>query len=325
MAFEFVLSFANGLLVKLTDAQVDEKIFSLFSKMQYATAISYGVISGYLLSASPEFATVFLAVAIGVLLGKKIDKPAHQYAFAALFGAIATLAALGNGIKAPNLPLLALFVAAGAFDEFASDFADARQNLNKAIKWFFSKRLILDLAALGVSLATGQWAYFFAIISFDAGYQLMGALASRHAPPFEVRGHQLLLDLYDASVQKLDDLDYIYQFLDELPAKIGMTKIMPPYVFRFAPKAPGKKRERGISGVVLIAESHISIHTYPEKHLAKVDVYSCKDFDSAKIAGIIAKKFNAHKVETQLVQRGIEHLSDAESARKILVGERGFR
>ncbi|MFA6049231.1 MAG: adenosylmethionine decarboxylase [Candidatus Micrarchaeia archaeon] len=314
---EFALPFVDGLLVKLTDAQVDEKILSLFSRMQYATAIAYGAVSGYLLSTSAEFSTVFLAVAIGVLLGKKIDRPAHQYAFATLFATIAVF-----GVKAPNLPLLALFVIMGAADEYASDFAESRKGLNKAVAWFFSRRFLLDLAALGVSLATGNYAYFFAIFSFDIGYQLVSWFASKNLPPLEVRGHQLLIDLYDASPSKLDDLDYVYKFLDALPPKISMTKIMPPYVFRFSPKAREKNRERGVSGVVLIAESHISIHTYPEKHLAKVDVYSCKDFDAGQVAQIVAKAFSAHRVETQLVKRGIEHLSDLDAARKVLVGER---
>ncbi len=288
--------------------------------MQYVTAVAYGALSGYLLSASAEFSTVFLAVAIGVLLGKKIDKPSHQYAFAAIFASIALF-----GVKAPNLTLLALFVAFGALDEFASDYADSHEKLNKALRWFFSRRILLDLAALGVSFALGNYAYFFAIISFDVGYQLMSWIASKHVLPIEERGHQLLIDLYDASSSKLDGLDYVYKFLDGLPAKIGMTKIMPPYVFRFSPKLREKNRERGISGVVLIAESHVSIHTYPEKHLAKVDVYSCKSFNATEVAGIVAKAFGAHKVETRLVQRGIEHLPDLNAARKVLVGERkGF-
>src|SRR5574343_706393 len=92
-------------------------------------------------------------------------------------------------------------------------------------------------------------------------------------------GTHLTLDGNGGSRMALFDLALIYRFLDELPAIIGMTRIMPPYVFRY--KAPAAT-DSGISGVVLIAESHISIHTYPWHHYLSMDVFSCKDFDEGK-------------------------------------------
>ena len=50
----------------------------------------------------------------------------------------------------------------------------------------------------------------------------------------------------------------------------GDSKIMPPYVFRYHGEVP---EDWGVSGVVLIAESHISIHTFPDKGYLSLDIF----------------------------------------------------
>src|SRR5258706_2803940 len=97
-------------------------------------------------------------------------------------------------------------------------------------------------------------------------------------------GPHLMLDGYGCDKKKLQDLNLIYRILDELPSRIGMTKIMPPYVFKYSGLRP---EDWGLSGFVLIAESHISIHTFPEKNFISVDIFSCKEFDSEFAAGFL--------------------------------------
>ena len=92
-------------------------------------------------------------------------------------------------------------------------------------------------------------------------------------------GPHLTLDGYGCNREKLEDLDLIYSILDEFPSYIGMTKIMPPYVFRYTGLKP---EDWGVSGFVLIAESHISIHTFPCKNYLSLDIFSCKNFDAEK-------------------------------------------
>src|SRR5215831_19512661 len=81
-------------------------------------------------------------------------------------------------------------------------------------------------------------------------------------PSMEGSGSHLMLDGYGCEQKKLEDLEHIYRILEEYPGTIGMTKIMPPYVFRYTGVRP---ENWGVSGFVLIAESHISVHTFPEK------------------------------------------------------------
>jgi S-adenosylmethionine decarboxylase len=82
-----------------------------------------------------------------------------------------------------------------------------------------------------------------------------------------------------------------------------MTKIMPPYVFKYYAPIP---EDWGISGFVIIAESHISIHTFPEKLYLSVDVFSCKPFDADKVIRDITEIFEIKKSEIKFFDRGLE-------------------
>lgn len=116
-------------------------------------------------------------------------------------------------------------------------------------------------------------------------------------------GPHLMLDCYGCNREKLSDMDLIYDTLDKFPAKMGMTKIMPPYVFKYHGVVP---EDWGISGVVLIAESHITIHTFPDKDHAFIDIFSCKDFDTDYAANYMINLFEAKEHEISLSARGAE-------------------
>lgn len=116
-------------------------------------------------------------------------------------------------------------------------------------------------------------------------------------------GVHLILDGYGCDRSKLEDINLIYSFLDESPPQMEMTKIMPPYVFRYNGAIP---EDWGISGFVLIAESHISIHTFPDKQYLSVDMFSCKPFDTQKAVETIQKYFSVVKYEIKVLDRGQE-------------------
>ncbi|MGC9022271.1 MAG: adenosylmethionine decarboxylase, partial [Dissulfurimicrobium sp.] len=116
-------------------------------------------------------------------------------------------------------------------------------------------------------------------------------------------GQHLMMDGYGCDQEKLKDLDGIYDFLSRYPEEINMTKIMPPYVFKYSGLIP---EDWGISGFVLIAESHISIHTFPEKLYLSLDIFSCKAFDTQGAIKYITNLFDIKKVEIKLLDRGLE-------------------
>ena len=117
----------------------------------------------------------------------------------------------------------------------------------------------------------------------------------------EIFGPHLMLDLNRCKTEKLSDYDLIFRILHELPEKIGMTKITQPYVFPYAGLVP---EDKGITGTVIIAESHISIHTFQEKDYCFVDVFSCKDFDVEYAAEYLVDVFESKKFEKHIVNRG---------------------
>jgi len=128
-------------------------------------------------------------------------------------------------------------------------------------------------------------------------------------------GPHLMVDGYNASYEKLASVEAITNFLDMLPAQIEMTKIMPPYVFKY--DGGDKPEDWGVSGFVIIAESHISIHTFPEKKYFSIDIFSCKEFDIEKALNIIKEYFETEDLEVRTTERGSEFPRDMEIATSI--------
>lgn len=136
----------------------------------------------------------------------------------------------------------------------------------------------------------------------------------------EAYGPHLIVDGYDCTVPGLGDVGHVYRFLDVAPSEIGMTKIMPPYVFHYN---GGKiKEDHGVSGFVLIAESHISIHTYPVKKYLSVDIFSCKDFDHDRAIRLIVDFFGVRRYDEKRLTRGLEFPRDVKIVARHMMEER---
>ena len=80
-----------------------------------------------------------------------------------------------------------------------------------------------------------------------------------------------------------------------------MTPITQPYIFPYSGLVP---EDKGITGVVIIAESHLSIHSFEEKGFTFIDIFSCKEFDVEKAVEHILQTFKPKSYERNLVQRG---------------------
>jgi S-adenosylmethionine decarboxylase len=117
-------------------------------------------------------------------------------------------------------------------------------------------------------------------------------------------GVHLMLECYECNKERLNDESFVAEFLDELCEVIGMRKISKPNVIRF-PGNPETFDKGGLCGVIFIAESHISIHTFPDNNgFASVDVFSCKEFDVNKAIEFIVNKLEPKKYEKNVIMRG---------------------
>lgn len=116
-------------------------------------------------------------------------------------------------------------------------------------------------------------------------------------------GPHLMMDCRGVSFEKCNDLRYIWEFLNDLPDKIGMTKIVQPYVFPYSGLVP---EDKGITGVVVIAESHLTFHSFTEKDYFFFDLFSCKPFDTDWVAQEVIRAFEVKDPVIHCVERG-EH------------------
>ena len=90
----------------------------------------------------------------------------------------------------------------------------------------------------------------------------------------------LIIDGYSSNQKILRDEDLLRKWLEDYPARIGMTRISPPYVIKYAGPV---LEDWGISGFVFIAESHIGIHTFVEQLRA---AYAFRQAMSQSAAGL---------------------------------------
>lgn len=132
-------------------------------------------------------------------------------------------------------------------------------------------------------------------------------------------GPHLLLEASGCKKEVLTDIELLSSVLDQYPPRMQMTKIMPPYVFKYQGEVAD---DWGLSGIVLIAESHIAIHTFPEKGFITLDIFSCKDFDTRQAVDYFVDCFNPTNWDEQLLMRGREFPRSLGRAGVVIESER---
>jgi len=107
-------------------------------------------------------------------------------------------------------------------------------------------------------------------------------------------GAHLIVDLYDAD--RLDDVDHIEDALRRCVAAAGAT-LLHIHLHHFEPNG-------GVSGVAVLAESHISIHSWPEAHYAAVDIFMCGSANPDACVPVLREAFAAKRVAVSELLRG---------------------
>jgi S-adenosylmethionine decarboxylase len=131
-------------------------------------------------------------------------------------------------------------------------------------------------------------------------------------------GPHLVFDGRGCPPTRLADLAHLYATLEGLPDRIGMTKIMPPYVFRHS--QPGTPE--GLSGFVLIAESHISLHTFPDTGHLHADVFSCRTFSAERVLAELKRAFVPRRAVWRVLDRGSEFPKSIARSRAAVAAQR---
>ena len=111
-------------------------------------------------------------------------------------------------------------------------------------------------------------------------------------------GIHLVGDLKGVDPQKISKVDSMQQIVESAVRYGKLTKIR-SYYHQFTPS--------GVSGIVLLAESHLSFHTWPEYGLVALDIFTCGPTENAEIAlEYILGKLTPSSIEYKRVERGVE-------------------
>ncbi len=110
-------------------------------------------------------------------------------------------------------------------------------------------------------------------------------------------GRQILVEFYDCDQDVLNDAGLIRDIMIEGTRRSGATIVTDAF-HTFSP--------HGVSGVIVIAESHVTIHTWPEYGYAAVDIFTCGEtIDPWVIQNYLENGFGSQKVSSMELKRGL--------------------
>lgn len=107
----------------------------------------------------------------------------------------------------------------------------------------------------------------------------------------------LMADFFDCEPSVLTDPEFIETTLAEAVSMLGLT-ILEKCTRKYSPE--------GVTTVFVLAESHISIHTWPERRFAGLDIYTCGDTTTSDAYEYLKKKFEPADAKAIIVERGPE-------------------
>jgi S-adenosylmethionine decarboxylase len=140
---------------------------------------------------------------------------------------------------------------------------------------------------------TGKSAITPIAAGFSAGDESKDHFIRRNG--IEFAGTHLILDLWEA--EGLDDLELMESAMREAVDTCGAT-LLHIHLHHFTPSY-------GISGVAVLAESHISVHTWPERNFAAFDIFMCGDAKPELAIPVLKNAFNPGRINISEQLRGI--------------------
>lgn len=114
-------------------------------------------------------------------------------------------------------------------------------------------------------------------------------------------GRHLIVDAYEVESEKLQDKKSLTRMLEDLPTKLQMRILRKPTVSEIK---SDMYPTTGLSGFVILYESHVSFHTWPEENFIALDVYSCKEFDPKEATSYLKEYLGSKKLKIKSIIRG---------------------
>ena len=109
-------------------------------------------------------------------------------------------------------------------------------------------------------------------------------------------GNHFLTELFSCNIEIINNVELVEEYMKISAALSGAT-IVQSVFHTFSPY--------GVSGVVILEESHLAVHTWPEHGYVAIDFFSCGDLDCNAAISNLSNRFGAEKTETKKIERGI--------------------
>ena len=122
-------------------------------------------------------------------------------------------------------------------------------------------------------------------------------MADTGANPLHTLGRHLIAEFYGCSSKICDDIVRVRKMMVTATHRIGAT-VVGEVFHHFAPQ--------GVTGSVVIAESHLSVHTWPEHGYASIDVFTCGGLDPKPAFVYLARSLRAREYRMQEILRGLD-------------------
>lgn len=151
------------------------------------------------------------------------------------------------------------------------------------------KRLRSKCARLGAATVTGPWRGAPAACQGPGGLFFVMTL-----------GWHWILDASGCSPERIADPSRLREVLELLPAHLGLTPVGPPQHFEHR-EASGHT----LAGLVLLEESHLSVHAHPGLGVLQVDLFSCARFEPERALTFLEERYAFTDVEQRLLERGL--------------------
>src|SRR5438270_3477240 len=119
----------------------------------------------------------------------------------------------------------------------------------------------------------------------------------------------LMLELYGCNRELLSNEAVVRRALDEYPARVGMEKVSKVHLYNIETSNP---LDAGLSGFVVIAQSHVSLHAWPEYGEVDIDICSCNEFSQEDAIAFAKEIFQTDAVEAHFVVRATRSLRPQE-------------
>jgi len=126
-------------------------------------------------------------------------------------------------------------------------------------------------------------------------------------------GTECLIDAFGCRSDRLADLDFLRGVCDEIVIGLALHVVGHAQWHQFPP--PG-----GITALFLLTESHLSLHTYPEKGVLTINLYCCRPRAAWDWERRLRELLGAQRVSVRLALRGAPEIADGKAAAALEVG-----